>query len=109
MRAQGYSYGDADKLRTAKADGDVVSFSESDIVNEGSLSVHLLPLTDKSGTEQVCFMGGSKPEWVKGGSNVVAVDDDREEVYWGWGAEWSEKCGYKPNTYSGYNGMVCSG
>lgn len=66
-----------------------------------------VPLTDKSGTEQVLFMNGQAPSWVTEGNNVIGEADEQEEVYFGnWGIDWARRCGYDPEKFKGYNSMI---
>jgi len=108
FQISGYNYGDSDKVRQADpgAASNSVKYSEADTLSEGSLHVHALPLTDRSGSEQTLFMCGEKPNWVTAGSNVVAENDDREEVAWGWGKEWAKQCGYSCDDHKSYNPWI---
>ena len=86
----GYKWGDSDKVRSAGG-----SFDEDDVQAQGSLAVHALPYTKRSGKEDAMFLLGETPAFLKENSNVLDVTNTEEQVYWSeWAKELAKTRGY---------------
>ena len=95
----GYKWGDSDKIR--KENGNA-TFDEDDVQDKGSLAVHALPLTKRSGKEDALFLMGENPSFLTANSNVLDTGNSDETVYWSkWAKDLAQSRGFSTTNFTG--------